>query len=171
MLWHVWEQQENCVQIVDTQYFHRLDLEADTGSSVFEGSECSSSLPRSPTDATHHHDFDRSGQLSWQAGHLISLDSALPTEEVMWLVWFVCLPGFCWNDYTKVETSYPLPSEKRENLLWYFNRESLWRRPIDFLCRARVEEVLNEGGRVRRRREEVVHEAAAVAVPQQSGRR
>ncbi|KAK4290133.1 hypothetical protein Pmani_036952 [Petrolisthes manimaculis] len=73
----------------------QLDLEADTGSSVFEGSECSSSLPRSPTDATHHHDFDR----------------------------------------------------------------------------ARVEEVLNEGGRVRRRREEVVHEAAAVAVPQQSGRR
>lgn len=34
-----------------------------------------------------------------------------------------------------------------------------------------MEEVLNEGGRVRRRREEVVHEAAAVAVPQQSGRR
>ncbi|XP_042209214.1 uncharacterized protein LOC121857291 [Homarus americanus] len=36
-----------------------LDLEVDTSSSVFEGSECSSSLPRSPTDATHHHDFDR----------------------------------------------------------------------------------------------------------------
>ncbi|KAK8748139.1 hypothetical protein OTU49_016331 [Cherax quadricarinatus] len=35
------------------------DLEVDTSSSVFEGSECSSSLPRSPTDATHHHDFDR----------------------------------------------------------------------------------------------------------------
>ncbi|KAK7079247.1 hypothetical protein SK128_006074, partial [Halocaridina rubra] len=36
-----------------------LDLEIDTSSSVFEGSECSSSLPRSPTDASHHHDFDR----------------------------------------------------------------------------------------------------------------
>ncbi|XP_068219556.1 uncharacterized protein RhoGAP102A isoform X2 [Palaemon carinicauda] len=36
-----------------------LDLDIDTSSSVFEGSECSSSLPRSPTDASHHHDFDR----------------------------------------------------------------------------------------------------------------
>ncbi|XP_063611958.1 uncharacterized protein LOC134785525 [Penaeus indicus] len=36
-----------------------LDLDVDTSSSVFEGSECSSSLPRSPTDLTHHHDFDR----------------------------------------------------------------------------------------------------------------
>ncbi|XP_071545387.1 uncharacterized protein RhoGAP102A isoform X2 [Panulirus ornatus] len=35
------------------------DLEVETSSSVFEGSECSSSLPRSPTDATQHHDFDR----------------------------------------------------------------------------------------------------------------
>lgn len=38
---------------------HRLDLDVETSSSVFEGSECSSSLPRSPTDLTHHHDFDR----------------------------------------------------------------------------------------------------------------
>ncbi|KAK3858565.1 hypothetical protein Pcinc_035251 [Petrolisthes cinctipes] len=39
----------------------RLDVEADPGSSVFwfEDSEWSSSLPRSPTDATHHHYFDR----------------------------------------------------------------------------------------------------------------
>nr|XP_045599838.1 uncharacterized protein LOC123759068 isoform X3 [Procambarus clarkii] len=37
----------------------RQDLELETGSSVFGGSECSSSLPRSPTDASHHHDFDR----------------------------------------------------------------------------------------------------------------
>ncbi|CAL4130521.1 unnamed protein product, partial [Meganyctiphanes norvegica] len=35
-----------------------FDLEIDTSSSVFEGSECSSSLPRSPTDHFHH-DFDR----------------------------------------------------------------------------------------------------------------
>ncbi|XP_076060802.1 uncharacterized protein LOC143036847 isoform X2 [Oratosquilla oratoria] len=37
-----------------------LDLEIDTSSSVFEGSECSSSLPRSPTehhDLSHHHEI------------------------------------------------------------------------------------------------------------------